>query len=133
MLAALIGLTAAIVGGILLFPRFGHVGVAAAIGISGWVGACVLNFILRRRGWLSLDANAKRRLPRIVLATAVMACVVAFATHALGAGEPVLLLGRLVILAALVMLGIAVYLAALQLLGVAKLKELAAAAARHGA
>jgi len=133
MLAALIGLTAAIVGGILLFPRFGHVGVAAAIGISGWVGACVLNFILRRRGWLSLDANAKHRLPRIVLATVVMACAVAFATHALGAGEPVLLLGRLVILAALVMLGIAVYLAALQLLGVAKLKELAAAAARHGA
>jgi putative peptidoglycan lipid II flippase len=133
MLAALVGLTAAIGGGILLFPRFGHVGVAAAIAVSGWVGACVLNFILRRRGWLSLDADAKHRLPRIVLATAVMACAVALATHALGTPEPVPSFGRLVILAALVMLGIAVYLTALQLLGVAKFKELAAAAARHGA
>src|SRR5262249_56926601 len=69
MLAALIGLTTAIVGGILLFPRFGHVGVAAAIAISGWVGASVLNFILRRRGWLSLDAEARLRLPAIILAS----------------------------------------------------------------
>ena len=133
MLAALIGLTTAIVGGILLFPRFGHVGVAAAIAISGWVGASVLNFILRRRGWLSLDGDARHRLPRIFLATIVMACAVALATHALSTAQPVSSIGRLAILAALVMLGIAVYLAALQLLGVAKLKELAAAAARHGA
>jgi len=133
MLAALIGLMTAILGGILLFPYFGHVGVAAAIGISGWVGASVLNVILQRRGWLSLDADAKRRLPRIALATAVMACAVAFATYALGTAEPLPSIGRIVILAALVMLGIAVYLAALQILGVAKLKELAAAAARHGA
>jgi putative peptidoglycan lipid II flippase len=68
--------------GMLLFPRFGHVGVAAAIGISGWVGALVLNFILGRRGWLGLDADARRRLPRIALATIVMAGVVASVTHA---------------------------------------------------
>src|SRR5215470_16956447 len=132
MLAALIGLTTAVVGGILLFPRFGHVGVAAAIAISGWVGASVLNFILRRRGWLSLDANARQRLPRIVLATIVMACAVALATHTISTAEPLSSFGRLIVLAALVMLGIAVYLVALQVLGVAKLKELAAAAARHG-
>jgi len=133
MLAALIGLATAVVGGILLFPRFGHVGVAAAIAISGWVGASVLNFILRRRGWLSLDANARQRLPRIVLATIVMACAVALATHTISTAEPLSSFGRLIVLAALVMLGIAVYLAALQVLGVAKLKELVAAAARHGA
>jgi putative peptidoglycan lipid II flippase len=133
MLAALIGLSTAIVGGILLFPRFGHVGVAAAIAISGWVGASVLNLILRRRGWLSLDAEARQRLPRIVLATIVMACAVALAAHAISTAAPVPSFGRLVVLAGLVMLGVAVYLGALQVLGVAKLKELAAAAARHGA
>jgi putative peptidoglycan lipid II flippase len=132
MFAALIGLATTMVGGMLLFPRFGHVGVAAAIGISGWVGALVLNFILGRRGWLGLDADARRRLPRIALATIVMAGVVASVTHALGSAEPVSSFGRLVVLAALVMVGIGVYLATLQLLGVMKLKELAAAV-RHGA
>jgi putative peptidoglycan lipid II flippase len=132
MFAALIGLTTAVVGGLLLFPRFGHVGVAAAIAISGWVGALVLNFILGRRGWLRLDADARRRLPRIALATIVMAGVVASVTHALGLAEPVSSFGRLVVLAALVMVGIGVYVATLQLLGVMKLKELAAAV-RHRA
>jgi len=130
MFAALIGLATAMVGGMLLFPRFGHVGVAAAIGISGWVGALVLNFILGRRGWLRLDADARRRLPRIALATIVMAGVVASVTHALGSAEPVSSFGRLVVLAALVMVGIGVYLATLQLLGVMKLKQLAAAVRR---
>ena len=127
MLAALTGLTAAIVGGVLLFPRFGHVGVAAAIGISGWVGALLLYFILNRRGWLWLDAQARRRLPRIATATVVMAGAVAYASHALGPEGLSSSLGRLAILAALVTLGIVIYLASLQLLGVMKLKDMAAA------
>jgi len=130
MLAAVAGLITAIVIGILLFPRYGHIGVAGAIGISAWVGALLLNFTLHQRGWLRLDSGAKRRLPRILFATIVMACVLAFATHVVGPGESMSSLGRLVILAALVTLGIFVYLASLQLLGVMKLNELAAAV-RH--
>ncbi|MGB7619368.1 MAG: lipid II flippase MurJ, partial [Pseudolabrys sp.] len=130
MLAALAGLITAIVMGILLFPRFGHIGVAGAIGISGWVGALLLNFTLHQRGWLHLDSLAKRRLPRIVFATIIMACIVAYATHAVGPAETMSSLGRLAILAVLVTLGIVVYLASLQLLGVMKLKELATAV-RH--
>jgi putative peptidoglycan lipid II flippase len=86
----------------------------------------VLNFILGRRGWLRVDADARRRLPRIALATIVMAGVLASVTHAFGLAEPVSSFGRLVVLAALVMVGIGIYLATLQLLGVMKLKELAA-------
>jgi hypothetical protein len=59
-----------------------------------------------------------------------MACIVAYATHAVGPGEAMSSLGRLAILAALVTLGIVVYLTSLQLLGVMKLKELATAV-RH--
>lgn len=127
MLAALCGLAAAIIGGVLLFPHYGHVGVAAAIALSGWVGATLLGLILYRRGWLRLDPTALRRLPRIVLATIVMGAVVA---SALGAGHrlfPALAassLGRLGMLVVLVTLGVAVYLAALEILGVAKLKDL---------
>jgi putative peptidoglycan lipid II flippase len=132
MLAALIGLATAMVGGLLLFPRFGHVGVAAAIGMSGWVGAVVLNVILGWRGWLGLDADGQRRLPRIALATIAMAGAIAYAAHAISPTESMSSFGRLVVLATLVMLGIGVYLAALQLLGVMKLKELIAAV-RHRA
>jgi putative peptidoglycan lipid II flippase len=132
MLAALVGLTTAIVGGILLFPRFGHIGVAAAIAISGWVGACVLNFILRRRAWLSIDDDARRRLPRIILATVVMAAAVAFATQVLTPAETMSSFARFAVLAALVAFGIAVYLAALQLLGAIKLADLAAAVRHRG-
>ncbi len=125
MLAALAGFAAAIIGGVLLFPRFGYVGVAAAIAVSGWVGAGLLGALLFRRRWLRIDADAQRRLPRVCLATIAMAAVVGYANHVIGAGGASSA-ARLAILAALVTLGVAVYFAALRLLGVVTLKELAA-------
>ena len=71
-----------IIGGVLLFPRFGYVGVAAAIAVSGWVGAGLLGTLLFRRRWLRIDAAAWRRLPRICLATITMAAVVGYASIA---------------------------------------------------
>ena len=96
--------------------------------MSGWVGAAVLGTVLYRRRWLRLDAVARRRLPRICLATIAMGAAVGYANHrwlapAGGASS----VGRLAILAALVTLGIVIYVAALQVLGVVKLKEIAAA------
>ena len=134
MLAALCGLAAAIIGGLLLFPHYGHVGVAAAIAMSGWVGATILGLILYRRGWLRLDQTALRRLPRIALATVVMAAIVGaglVASHALIPALASSSFGRLALLAVLVALGVAVDLAALQILGVAKLKDLLAAIRRR--
>src|SRR5262249_51350449 len=69
MLAALCGLAAAVIGGLLLFPRFGHIGVAAAFAASGWVGAAALGSILFRRRWLRLGYDWRQRLPRISLAS----------------------------------------------------------------
>jgi putative peptidoglycan lipid II flippase len=125
MLAAFGGLAAAIIGGVLLFPRFGYVGVAAAIAVSGWVGTGLLGILLFRRRWLRIDAEAWRRLPRICLATIAMAAAVGCANHLIGAGGASSA-ARLAILAALVTLGVAVYFAALRLLGVVTLKELTA-------
>jgi putative peptidoglycan lipid II flippase len=131
MIAALCGLAAAIGGGLLLFPHYGHVGVAAAIAISGWVGAALLCVILYRRKWLRLDQRAVHRLPRIVLATLVMGTVVRYGLVFGHNHWPALasaLMGRVVLLTVLVALGIGSYLAALQILGVTKLKDLVAAA-----
>jgi len=130
MWAALCGLATAVIGGLLLFIPFGYVGVAAAIAISGWIGAGVLAVALTRRGWLRLDKDAVRRLPRIVFAAAIMGVAVAGGGTAAPMFFPALAAsagGQLVLLAVLVALGVIVYVAALELLGVAKLKNLIAA------
>ncbi len=131
MVAALAGLATAVIGALVAFPHYGHVGVAAAIAISGWVGATVLGAILRRRGWLRLDRDGARRLPRIILATMAMGIalfgmseLIASPSNAGGS------LAQLAVLALLVAFGLAVYVASLELLGVARVRDLLAAVRR---
>ncbi len=130
MSAALCGLATAIAGGVLLFPHYGYVGAAAAVAISGWVGATLLGVVLYRRRWLRLDAMAGRRLPLIILATIVMSVAVGFglaAGHSWFPAQANSTTGRLILLLALVTLGLAVYGVTLQILGVAKLRDIATA------
>ena len=128
MLAALVGLASAVIGSLALFPRYGHVGVAAAIAISGWVGAMILGTILQRRGWLRLDRDAARRLPRIVLAAAVMGLSILAALALLAplfnaSGS----LARMAVLVVLIAIGLVTYLASLDVLGTARIRDLLAA------
>jgi putative peptidoglycan lipid II flippase len=130
MIAALCGLATAIIGGLLLFPDFDYIGVTAAIALSGWVGAGVLGVTLHHRGWIHLDAGARRRLLRIAIATAIMGLALAGGDRGAAALFPTAGAsgaGRLALLAALVALGLAVYAVTLEILGVARLKELVAA------
>jgi putative peptidoglycan lipid II flippase len=133
MLAALAGLATALFGALALFPTHGHVGIAAAIAISGWVGAAVLGAVLTRRRWLVVERELWRQLGRIVVAAAVMALVLMTLKGALLmtfdlAGSA---LARLLSLVVLVASGLFVYLLALQVLGAARFKDLVAAI-RHG-
>lgn len=125
MLTALCGLAAAIIGGVLLFPRYGHTGIAAAIAISAWVGAILLGGILFWRRQLKLDRTARRRLPRIGLATAVMAVAVGLLAQALPVSVTSPL--HLAALAGLVAFGVTAYGIAMQVFGVARLKDIVAA------
>ena len=128
MFAALCGLVAAIIGGVLLFPRYGHTGAATAFAASGWVGATVLGAILHRRGWLWLDAEARHRLPRIAVATVAMGLAIGFGALAVPRLFPAAeasSFGRVVMLLALVLLGLVTYGAALHALGVAKVRKIA--------
>jgi len=126
MFTALAGLATASIGAVLLFPRYGHVGIAAAIGISGWVGATLLGVILASRRWLSLDFAGRRRLPRIILATLVMMIAIVLAQRILTATvfTTASALDRIILLFLLVTTGLVVYLAAIQAFGVARLGEL---------
>jgi putative peptidoglycan lipid II flippase len=126
MFAALAGLTTALTGAIILFPVYGHVGVAAAIAISGWVGAALLGVVLTRRRWVRIDRDLWRRLPRIVAATAVMGIIIVVLQMLLVVNFNIhgSQLGRIVALAVLVTTGLGTYLGGLQVFGVVKLKDL---------
>jgi putative peptidoglycan lipid II flippase len=133
MVTALCGLTAAVVGALILFPAHGHVGIAAAIAISGWVGASSLAVVLWRRGWLKIDRAARRRLPRLVLATAIMAGAIWGGHYVIASVLNVTetALARVATLVVLVAVGLGVYLAAIPTLGIARLDELRAAMRRR--
>jgi len=55
-----------------LFLPLGHVGIALATSIAAWVNAGLLFRRLTARGFLVLDDQLRRRLPRIGLASAAM-------------------------------------------------------------
>jgi len=126
MYMALCGLATAVAGALVLFPRYGHVGIAAAIALSGWIGATLLAVILWRRGWLRIEGEAWRRVPRIMLATFIMGCVIAGGDALLPtlldvAGSSFM---RVAALGLMVAAGLGVYCASLQALGVTSLPVL---------
>jgi putative peptidoglycan lipid II flippase len=132
MYAALAGLVTATTGAILLFPTYGHVGVAAAIAMSGWVGALLLGIILLRRRWLRIDGEGRRKLPLIVIATAVMGIVIHFAQQFLTSmwnisGSATARISALVVL---VVLGLATYGAILHFTKTLALRDLLASFSR---
>ena len=126
MWAALAGLASTVVLAFALFPSYAQVGVAAAIALSGWVGASLLGIALWRRGWIVVDCAARNRLVAILIAAVLMGGVIWAAdrlfSFGFDPGGPVL--GRLVRLAALVLLGLLVYLSSLQALGIVRLRTL---------
>jgi len=126
MYTALCGLVAAVTGALILFPRYGHVGIAAAIALSGWIGATLLAAILWRRGWLRIEAEAWRRVPGIVLATLVMGACITGADALLASWVNISgsSFARVAALGLIVAAGLGLYLACLQALGVASVRTL---------
>jgi putative peptidoglycan lipid II flippase len=132
MFTALFGFVVTIAGALLLFPRYGHAGVAAAVGCAGWASSLVLGVILRRRGWLSFDTGIARRILGIVAASIIMAAALLLCLYAqtqIATGVS-LAITRLLTLIVLIPLGLAVYLFSLRLFGIVHIGELIAAA-RH--
>jgi len=134
MVVGLMSLVVAGLGSALLFPIAGHVGIAAAIAVSGWVGAILLGIFLAWRGRLAIDGGARRRIPRILLATVGMGAIIAGveAWIAVQFGAVVSTLGQIAVLTLLVVLGLGVYVALLAALNVARPGELAAAVRARG-
>ena len=64
---------------IALMKPMGHVGIALATSASAWLNTLLLAGVLVRRGDFALDDRMKKRLPRILLATAGMVGVLEIA------------------------------------------------------
>ncbi len=69
---AAISMVTNVVISLALFSSLGHIGIAIATTIAGWVNALLLWSTLRKRGHYVLDAQARRAVPRILLASFVM-------------------------------------------------------------
>ena len=120
---AALALVTNLVLNLLLMGPFKHVGIAMATVISSWLNAGLLAVILHRRGHLEIDARLKRRLPRMALASAGMAALLALSLWGLEgalAGDTV---QRITALAALVVGGLAVFAGLAHLTGAAALVD----------
>jgi putative peptidoglycan lipid II flippase len=122
-----------IVGAIGLFYLMGHVGIAIATTVAGWINAGLLGWRLAMRGEFRLDERSARRLPLIGLASAVMGIALWLALSVaapwLANGAPVVV--RAAALAGLVVFGAAGFWGVAEITGAGKARELLATARRR--
>jgi putative peptidoglycan lipid II flippase len=132
MIYAAISLTANTIGSVVLFFLFRayglmpHLGIAVATTLGGWLNAALLYTTLVAKGHFVPDQRLRRKLPRIVLSSAVMGVVLWFVADWLGTsfGEPTPPLVRFAALAALVGSGLAVYALAVFATGALDMRQL---------
>lgn len=98
-------------------------GIALAASLAGWANAALLAVILARRGHLPLDERLRRRLPRLVLAAALMGGGLWAAVQVLPDATASGLGTRIAILIGLVGAGGVGYFALAQMTGAADLRE----------
>ena len=123
LLATLKGFAVAIVLAVLLGHYFGAAGIAAAIALGAWSTA----FSLIRRGGetfgFSIDAAARRRLPRIVVSALAMGALLWLATRLMPLAASAHGLVQAFLLLIVIAAGIAIYGLFLQVLGVSSWRE----------
>ena len=110
----------------LVLQRYGvgHMGIALATSVTGWLNAVLLWRGLVRRGQFSLDARLRRRILPILIAAGAMAGVLALGYRLLALWLAGSLHERVVALIVLIAAGSAVYGIAAQLLGAVDIREL---------
>lgn len=122
---ALISAITNIVGSLVLFPTYGHVGIAIATSIAGWVNTVLLVIGLARGDNFSLTAATQTKLLKIAGASLLMGLLL-FAIQGwivdamLGSG----FLTRLIIVLGAIVTGAAVYFGTLFLTGALSAREL---------
>ncbi len=130
---AVAAMVANIVLNLVLMRILGHVGIALGSSLSAWLNAGLLAWLLHRRRLLAIDSRLRRRLPRIVLASVVMAGALALGQWALGDLVGGAFAWRVVAVTALVAGGGAIFAAAAVVTGAARLDDVKRLARRDTA
>ncbi|OQM73955.1 murein biosynthesis integral membrane protein MurJ [Manganibacter manganicus] len=78
MIFAAISVAVNLATALILFPSMGAPGIAVASALAGWINAAMLLAGLVKRGHWQRDAALMKRIPRLFLATAVMAAALYF-------------------------------------------------------
>jgi putative peptidoglycan lipid II flippase len=119
LLATLAGIAAAVIAGLLAGRSFGAAGVAASITFGAWCGALVLGWRGATTFGFSIDALARKRLPRIAACAAIMGAMLwSSDTFVAPVMEGAGFTARLTILGGFVAAGISLYGLLLDLFGV---------------
>jgi putative peptidoglycan lipid II flippase len=131
LLATLKGLAVAIVSAVVLGRLFGSGGIAASIALGAWSSAIALIRQGAAAFGFSIDADARRRLPRIVVAAILMGALLWLTAHVVlpWAGDAHRLV-QAAILGLIIAGGIAIYGGLLTLFGVVNWREVAGAIRR---
>ena len=121
-----------IAGSLIMFPVLGHVGIAIATSLSGWTNAILLAAMLMHRGHFRFEAALLKRVPLLVLASALMGAALYGAKLGLAryfeADKSSLVHAGA--LAVLVLAGLAAYAVAAQITGAMRLSMLRRAFSR---
>ena len=107
--AAVLAVATNIMLSLALLHPLGPTGIALATSLAAWVNAAALAVSLWRHAHLALDADFRRRVPRIVLASAVMAACLVLGARSLESALAGGLAFKIAALAALVTGGIVLY------------------------
>jgi len=123
---ALAGVAVNVAGSLTLFFWLGHIAIAVATSLAGWVNAGLLVVTLRRRGDYAPDARLARRLVAILAASVALGFVLwgtaELVSPYLLTGQPLLV--RAMALAALIAAGIVAFAGLAELTGAASMREL---------
>ncbi len=118
-----------VVVSLMLFPYYGHVGIAWGTTVAGWINALMLWSKLKGNGHFIIDYDAQKSLPGILLASIVMGVGLSFAQtpllHWFDAGAPIW--GKVSALFVLVVGGIVLYALAALVTGAVNRQKLKAA------
>ena len=130
---AIAGVAVNITGSLALFPLLGHVGIAAATSLAGWVTAFLLIITLSKRGGNTSDARLRHRMVATIASSLIMGAALWAGSQSLAiylASDQEVVV-RAAALGALVVAGIGVFAGLAALTGAASPRELAAALRRR--
>jgi putative peptidoglycan lipid II flippase len=126
MIFATISATVNIVGSLIMFQFWQHVGIAVATSMAAWTNVILLGATLLSRGYFRPDAVLRWRASMIVLSSAVMGVTLWIASTQLAFffSSGYWIVWRILILGVLIGFGGGVYLLATQITGAANYKSL---------